>query len=171
MSSRNEDEWGVNALQILGGLTLLGGLIASIVLMSYTDGNCDNWRASCSFNESHPLFFEGLFLGLISLLQGVLLFGVSSYMAAQRRSARSLGRSLGKIETKLDKIERGLSRIPVSSGEQHSKSDRPEEHDSNEEIDKKSSGTTSLYFGGKSLLAEGIEYNKRKKSQGDENSP
>ena len=67
-----------------------------------------------------PTFLEGLFLGLIGLLQGVLLFGVSSYMAAQRRSARSLGRSLGKIETKLDKIERGLSRIPVSSGEQHS---------------------------------------------------
>ena len=165
MSIGNEDEWGTNALQVLGGLTLLGALISSIVLMTYNEEYCDSWRASCSFTESHPLFFEGLFLGLIGLLQGVLLFGVSSYMTAQRRSARSLGRSLGKIESKLEKIERDLISIPTSTEEQQNKADLSEEQDSDKGTDKKTLGSSSLYFGGRGLLAEGIEYNKRKKSE------
>ena len=145
----NEKEWGTNALEVLGWLTLAGALISLLVLMN----------------------FEGLLLGLFGLLEGVLLFGVRSYMTAQRRFARNVGRSLEKIETKLEKIERDLSSFPASSEEMQNKSDRSEEQDSNKETDNKSSGSSSLSFGGRSLLAEGIEYNKRKKAEEEGNSP
>ena len=165
MSLGNEDEWGTTALQVLGWLTLLGALISSIALMTYSPASYP------SFSERRPFFFEGLLFGLFGLLEGGLIFGVRSYMTAQRRFASNLGRSLGKIETKLEKIERDLSSIPASSEEMQNKSDRSEEHDSNKETDNKSSGSSSLYFGGRSLLAEGIEHNKRKKAEEEGNSP
>ena len=131
----NEGEWGTTALFCLAWLTLIASVIVSIILMAYT-GECDGWRGRCSsFTESHSLFFEGLFIGLAGVLQAVVIFGIHSYMVAQRSFAKNLGSGLKGVNKKIDDLAQALegmkSKLESSEG-----AETPEENNDGNESPK-----------------------------------